>query len=127
MDRGTRNVFAAAIIGIVALTLGATLLLGGSPLTGNPSRTQAPPPGAISIDGVVVGVQSLALDQVTGFSVRTIDDGTIDFVLGELDDGTQFPPGHLVEHQAGAIPVRIWFRTVDGENLAVRLEDAPSP
>ncbi len=69
MDRGTRNVFAAAIVGIVALTLAATLLLGGSP------RDHAPPPDAISIDGVVVGVRSVALDQVTGFTVRTIDRG----------------------------------------------------
>ncbi len=120
MDRGTRNVFAAAIGAIVSLTLAATLLFGGS------TRTQGPPADAISIDGVVVGVRSVALDQVTGFSVRTTDDGTIDFVMGELDNGNQFPPGHLVEHQAAAIPVRIWFRTVDGENLAVRLEDAPT-
>jgi len=121
MDRGTRNVFAAVIGAIVALTLAVTLLFGGSP------RNQDPPKDATSIDGVVVGVRSVALNQVTGFSVRTTDQGTIDFVLGELDDGTQFQPGHLVEHQAAAIPVRIWFRTVDGEKVAIRLEDAPTP
>ncbi len=121
MDHGTRNFFAAAIGAIVALTLAATLLFGGS------TRHQDPPADATSIDGVVVGVRSVALDQVTGFSVRTTDQGTIDFVLSELDDVTQFPPGHLVEHQAAAIPVRVWFRTVDGEKVAIRLEDAPTP
>ena len=33
-------------------------------------------------------------------------------------------PGHLVEHSATAQPVRVWFRTEGGVDLAIRLEDA---
>ena len=45
-------------------------------------------------------------------------------MLGDLENGTEFPPGHLVEHQATAQPVRVWYRTENGARVAVRLEDA---
>ena len=62
---------------------------------------------------------------MNGFDLRTTDQGTLAFALGDLDNGAEFPPGHLVEHQATAQPVRVWYRTEDGERVAVRLEDAP--
>jgi hypothetical protein len=42
-----------------------------------------------------------------------------------LENGAQFAPGHLVEHQASGQPVRVWYQTDGGANVAIRLEDAP--
>ncbi len=65
------------------------------------------PAGATGRDGVIVAVRSEGLDRVNGFDLRTIDQGTLAFTLGDLENGAEFPPGHLVEHQATAQPVRV--------------------
>jgi hypothetical protein len=119
MDQKTRNLFVVALIVVIGAAAGAVFLLGGSPAaTGGP-------PDAATATGVIVGVESEGLDQVTGFRLRTTDEGTLEFRIGVLENGAQFPPGHLVEHQASALPVRVWFRTEAGDRVAVRLEDAP--
>ena len=43
--------------------------------------------------------------------------------MGVLENGDQFPPGHLAEHLAGATPVRVFFRDENGTPTAYRLED----
>lgn len=121
MDRGTRNLFALALVVVVVVTGAAAFLLGGSSLI-DPSA----PPDATAVDGVIVAVRSEGLDQVTGFDLRTIDQGTLAFTVGDLENGAEFPPGHLVEHQATAQTVRVWYRTEGGDRVAIRLEDAPS-
>jgi hypothetical protein len=119
VDRRTRNLFVAALVVVIAVTGAAAVLLGGSAV-----RDPDAPAGAQAVVGVIVGVESEGLDKVGGFDLRTTDQGTITFVLGELDNGAEFPPGHLVEHQATAQPVRVWYRTEGGQRIAVRLEDA---
>lgn len=119
MDRRSRNLFLVALVVVIGLTGAAVFLLGGT--TG---RDPAGPPGTQAIVGVIVGVDSAGLDKVTGFDLRTTDQGTLAFVIGALDNGAQFPPGHLVEHQATGQSVRVWYRTENGERVAVRLEDA---
>ena len=57
-------------------------------------------------------------------AVRTTEQGTLTFVVGDLENGAAVPPGHLVEHQATAQPVRVWYRAEAGEKVAIRLEDA---
>lgn len=121
MDRGTRKLFTLALVAIIGLTGAAAFLLGGSALI-DPSA----PANAIAIDGVIVGVRSEGLDRVSSFTLRTIDQGTLTFSLGELENGVEFPPGHLVEHQATAQPVRVWYRTEGADKVAIRLEDAPN-
>ena len=118
MDRRTRNLFALVFGALVVVTGAAALLLGGS------ARDPGPPADATAIVGVIVGVESAGLDKVTGFTLRTTDQGSVVFVIGALENGAQFPPGHLVEHQATAQPVRVWYRTQDGAKVAIRLEDA---
>ena len=49
---------------------------------------------------------------------------SVEFEIGDLENGAEFPPGHLVEHQATAQPVRVWYRTEGDAKVAVRLEDA---
>ena len=119
MDRRTRNLFVLAFVSVVVLAGAAALLLGETGL-----RDPGAPKDAVAAVGVIVGVKSAGLDRVSGFTLRTTDQGTLDFVLGELENGTEFPPGHLVEHQATAQPVRVWYRTENGARVAIRLEDA---
>ena len=119
VDRRTRNLFLAALVVVIGLTAAAAFLLGGSAI-----RDPDAPPGAQAAVGVIVGVDSEGLDKVKGFELRTTDQGTFVFKLGDLDNGAEFPPGHLVEHQATAQPVRVWYRTEDGVRVAIRLEDA---
>ncbi len=119
MDRRSRNLFAAVLVALVVVTGAVVLVLGRSAGSGVGAPSDAP-----SVVGVVVGVDSQGLDKVSGFSLRTTDQGTLEFTIGVLENGAQFPPGHLIEHQASASPVRVWYRVQDGEKVAIRLEDA---
>ncbi len=76
--------------------------------------------------GVVVSVDAVSLTDVRGFAIRTPDGRTIEFRIGQLENGAQFPPSHLNVHQVDAVPVRVTYRDENGERVAIRLEDAPS-
>ncbi len=82
-------------------------------------------PGRRVETGIVVGVQSTGLTSVQGFSIRTADGRTVDFRVGNLENGASFPPGHLAEHRVTLVPVRVTYVDEDGGHVAVRLEDAP--
>jgi hypothetical protein len=80
--------------------------------------------------GVVIAVDSTSLTDVRGFTIRTPDGRTVAFRLGQLENGAEFPPGHLGEHMATAVPVLVTYRDESGERVVVRLEDAvaaPAP
>ena len=119
MDRRTRNLFALVFGAVIVVTAAAALLLGGN------KTDPGPPADARTAVGVIVGVDSAGLDKVNGFTLRTTEQGSLAFKIGVLENGAQFPPGHLVEHQASAQPVRVWYQTDGGANVAIRLEDAP--
>lgn len=118
MDRRTRNLFALVLMIVIAVTGGAALILGGSG-----SEPPEPSDGSFMV-GVIVAVDSAGLGDVRGFTLRTIDGSLHEFELDALENPTEFPPGHLAEHQATAEPVRVFYRVDDGRALAFRLEDA---
>ena len=120
MERRTRNLFALALVVVIAVTGGAAILLGGNGIADPGGSANAP-----SVVGVIVGVQSEGLDKVRGFTLRTADGTTTPFVVGTLENGLEFPPGHLVEHQSTAERIRVWYRTDGQARVAIRLEDAP--
>jgi hypothetical protein len=94
-----------------------------TPASGEPVASASPP--ASPVDGVLTGIKAQGLTQVTGFSLRLDDGQVLAFQIGVLENGDQFPPGHLAEHLATSSPIRVWFR-VDAASLVVyRLEDAP--
>lgn len=117
MDRRTRNLFALALILIIAITGGAALILGSPGPDG--------PPGTERVEGVVVEVDAQSLTDVRTFKLRTADGQVLEFELSDLQNGVEFPPGHLAEHQATASRIRVWYRGGIDSLLAIRLEDAP--
>lgn len=120
VDRRTRNIFALLLVVVVAVTGGAALLLSDTSIPDDPEG----PPQTTFVEGVVVAVDSAGLGDVRGFTLRRVGGEMIEFRLGELENPTEFPPGHLAEHQATAVPVRVWYRMEGAELYAVRLEDA---
>jgi hypothetical protein len=134
MDHRTRNLFAVLMVVIVAVTAGAALLLSdttmpasegpaeGSP-EGSPLGSPLGSPEIATVEGVVIAVDSAGLDDVRGFTLRTVGGETLEFQLGELENGAEFPPAHLAVHQVDAYPVRVSYRMEGEERYAVRLED----
>ena len=112
----------AAVVGIgVAVAAIALVVILGGTLVQPPRQTET---------GVVVAVDSTSLTDVQGFTIRTPDGRTVAFRLGQLENGAAFPPGHLGEHMATAVPVLVTYRDENGERVVVRLEDAiasPAP
>jgi hypothetical protein len=109
---------AAMLAGLVASVLAAC----GQTPSGSPASVSPTSP----IDGVVLSIDSGGLTDVHGFTLRTASGQILTFKLGTLENPTQFPPGHLAEHQANALPVRVSFVAGDGTLLVYRLEDAPA-
>jgi hypothetical protein len=118
VDRRTARFFALVLGAVVALGIGAAVLNRTSPA---PSRPNAP-----TVDGVVIGVDSSSLANVTSFRLRTDDGRTLEFGLASLQNGVQFPPGHIAEHLANSVRVRVWYRDDGGRLDALWLEDAPA-
>jgi hypothetical protein len=75
--------------------------------------------------GLVIAVDSSGLTDVRGFTIRTDDGRTVVFRIGSLENGAQFPPGHLLEHRATGVKVVVTYRRDSGELVAIRLDDAP--
>ena len=111
-------------VGVLVLVVVGAATAACSPVQ---SPTVAPvgslPPSPV--DGVVVHVDSAGLADVKGFDLRLPDGTVLAFTLGPLENGAQFAPGHLAEHQATGAPVRVSYRVVNGIPVVYRLEDAP--
>ncbi len=108
-----------ALVGVTAIAGAATFVMSGAP-----ASASGPPAGTVDIVGVVVAVDSGGLTDVRGFTLRTTDGQLHEFGLADLENGVEFPPGHLAEHQLTASPVRVWYRPGDDPPQAIRLEDA---
>jgi len=94
-----------------------------SSATTNPNPT---PEITSPVEGVIVAVDASSLTDVRGFTLRpTTAPFSFGFKLGALENGADFPPSHLAEHQVTSEPVRVHFRLENGERVVYRLEDAP--
>jgi hypothetical protein len=128
VDRRTRNLL--ALVAVIAVTGGAALIFGGGgpPGPGGPGPAggsgSAGPSGTTALVGAIVAVDARALGDVRGFTLRRAGGALLDFDLARLENGVEFPPGHLAEHQATAEPVRVWYLDEGGVRYAIRLEDA---
>ncbi len=120
-----------------ALLLAVALLLaacGGSTPSATPSPfgtsviepplTSAPSIPPSPIEGVPTAIDSAGLGQVDGFTLRTADGTSYEFVMGTLENAAEFPPAHLSEH-VGSSVIRVFFRPDAAGRLVVyRIEDA---
>jgi hypothetical protein len=104
--------------GALATSLGACLAT--APPSANPTLPASP------VDGVIVAIAGSGLSGVRGFTLRLVDGSTIAFRLGQLENPTEFPPGHLKEHEATSVAVRVFFVIGPDGPAAYRLEDAPA-
>jgi hypothetical protein len=90
--------------------------------TGTPGASQPAPDSPVT--GVLTHLDTGGLSAVSGFTLRLDDGRTIGFKLGVLENGDQFPPGHLGEHLATSDPVRVFFRASGSDLVVYRIEDA---
>jgi hypothetical protein len=114
VDRRTRAIFllGGCLLILAAAAVYVVGVVGGSA-------------GTLRASGVIVRVESEGIDRVRSFDLRTPDGAIVSFAIGVLENATSFPPSHLAEHQATAQPVIVTYRVEGGDNVAVRLEDAP--
>ena len=78
---------------------------------------------ASPVTGRLTKIDAEGLTKVKGFALR-LDDGTeVAFTIGNLENGAQFPPGHLAEHMASSSAVKVFFRDEGGTHVVYRLED----
>ena len=83
------------------------------------------PGGGFEVEeGVIVAVSATGLTEVRGFTLRTADARTLTFRIDALENAVEFPPSHLIEHQATSQAVRVSYRLEGDELVAVRIEDA---
>lgn len=133
---GARRPLVLALVGIVILGL-VVAACGGAADTPPVAAFTPPPRSSASataaasegvpqspVAGNVTSVDSSGLTQVRGFTLRTVGGEDLTFVIGTLENGDEFPPGHLAEHMAAAAPIYVYFRIENGVLVVYRLEDA---
>jgi hypothetical protein len=80
------------------------------------------------VRGIVVDVQQSSFTHVDGFTLRTADGRLLHFLVGDIAPGNgSFPPIHLRDHLASALPIDVRYVMEHDQNIALRLADAPSP
>jgi hypothetical protein len=131
-----RRPLALALVGAVVLGL-VVAACGGAADTPPVAAFTPPPRGSASataaaseevprspVAGNVTSIDSTGLTEVKGFTLRTVGGEDLAFVIGTLENGDEFPPGHLAEHMAAAAPIYVYFRVENGVLVVYRLEDA---
>jgi hypothetical protein len=101
-----------------------------APASGSPAASMGSVPSAAPlipaspVEGVLVDIDSAGLAAVDGFTLRLGDGRSIAFRVGILENGDEFPVGHLAEHLATSAPVQVFFRAEGPDLVAYRIEDA---
>lgn len=115
----------ALLAGFVAACSG-----GGSPAPNPYAPRGTATPGASTaeiptspVQGIVIVVDTEGLDKVTSFTIRTTEGSSWEFEIRTLENASEFPPAHLVEHKASATPVRVEFHLDGSVLVADRIED----
>lgn len=99
-----------------------------APASGTPAAPSVPPATTLipasPVEGVLLDIDSAGLADVDGFTLRLRDGREVAFRVGTIENGNEFPVGHLAEHLATSAPVRVFFRTEGGDTVVYRIEDA---
>jgi hypothetical protein len=135
-ERAFRALLAAVILALAVAACGGAGSTDGSRSTAGPAVTsslgpaETATPGASvpaldsPVTGVLTHLDTAGLSAVSGFTLRLDDGREVAFKIGVLENGAQFPPGHLGEHLASAEPVRVYFRASGADLVVYRIEDA---
>ena len=107
-----------ALVAVLALALAGVVGGCGGGSSPGPSFPASP------VEGVIVAIDATSLSDVRGFTLLLPSGTTMTFRLGTLENPTEFPPGHLKEHEATSVPIRVSFRLEAGVPVAYRLADA---
>jgi hypothetical protein len=113
---------------LLPAVVAAAMSLAGclSPASSTTASANPTPDVTSPVEGVIVAVDASSLSDVRGFTLRPTNvPFSFAFKLGTLENGADFPPSHLAEHQVTSEPVRVHFRLENGERVVFRLEDAP--
>jgi hypothetical protein len=88
----------------------------------------SPSAGAVTspVEGVPIDIEAEGFTEVTAFTLRTDDGQQLRFLIGPLENPTEFPPTHLAEHLAGSTRIVVYFRPEGSDQVAYRMEDAPT-
>ena len=124
MDRATKNAFLWVLAALILVT--GTVVVLSNTQGSAPTATASLPPDTPQVVGIIVAINSAGLADVRSFTLRSNDGQRLTFGLAQLQNGTQFAPGHLAEHEATSQPVRVFYRDDNGTLQALRLEDAHS-
>jgi len=127
--RGHRARVFPIALALTALVALAACNAGGGPAPNPyaPGAAESPTPTSIPgspIEGIVIDVDTEGVDKVRGFRIRTTDGVSWTFEIRALENATEFPPAHLVEHKATVTPVRVTFHGEGSTLIADRIEDA---
>ena len=83
-------------------------------------------PSDLTATGVVIQVTGTSPSAISSFLMHTADNQVLTFVVGPVTfDQKTFPPEHLREHQALGVPVIVTYQVQAGQNVAIKLADAP--
>ena len=81
-------------------------------------------PRTLTATGVVISVDAVSLTEVRSFTLRVAGGKTLVFLLASLENGVEFPPGHLAEHIVSSEPIIVTYRDDGGTLRAIRIGDA---
>ena len=140
MIRGGLRTALATVALVAGVAVAASACAGGGPARGTPAPASRVPAGsgiavaspgqdpstapASPLVGRLTGIDSEGLTRVRGFTLLSAPGIETAFTLGVLENGVEFPPGHLAEHLSTSSPVRVFFRDEGGALVVYRIEDA---
>jgi hypothetical protein len=94
-----------------------------SPVAGVVVTVQASAPPAASGGGTSSAVPGDSAS-ITGFTLLTTSGVELKFVIGQVDDLSDFPLGSLADHAASQVPILVYFKVQGADLVVYHLEDA---
>ncbi|MEA2516640.1 MAG: hypothetical protein QOG16_478 [Actinomycetota bacterium] len=101
----------------ICLTLLAVLVAA----CGDEAERGGSPDSPDRLEGVIVSIDSVAIDDVNSFTLKDGSDTYELFIADDVDYG--FPLGHLQEHVQSAAPVACDIEERNGKLFALTIED----
>ena len=122
MTQASARALALVVVALAALAACAPGDGAAHDHSGSPSAGVVTSP----VEGVPIDIEAEGFTEVTAFTLRTDDGQQLRFLIGPLENPTEFPPTHLAEHLAGSTRIVVYFRPEGSDQVAYRMEDSPT-